>query len=94
MRISRQQSLIQSTTEQELENVKCFNYLDSVITNDARCTREIKYSTVKAKAAFNKTTLFTSKLDLNLRKNTSKCYTWSTALHGAATWTLREVDQK
>jgi hypothetical protein len=42
-----------------------------MITNDAKCTREIKYRIVKAKAAFNKKILFTSKLDLNLRKSTS-----------------------
>jgi len=32
--------------------------------NDARCTCEIKPKTVMAKAAFNKNTLFTRKLDL------------------------------
>jgi hypothetical protein len=74
MRTSRQTSVIQSTTEQELENVKCFISLDIMI-NDAKCIRENKYRIVKAKAAFNKKTLFTSKLDLTLRKNTSKCYT-------------------
>ena len=48
-----------------------------------------------AKAAFNKKkTLFTSKLDLNLRKKLIKCYIWSMALYGAETWTLRAVDQK
>jgi hypothetical protein len=48
-----------------------------------------------AKAAFNKKrTLFTSTLDLELRKKLVKCYVWSTALHGAETWTLRAVDQK
>jgi hypothetical protein len=41
-----------------------------------------------------KTTLFTSKLDLNLRKKLTKCYIWSVALYGAETWTLRKVDQK
>jgi hypothetical protein len=46
------------------------------------------------KAAFNKETLFTSKLDLNLRKKVVKCYIWSTAVYGAETWTLRKVDQK
>jgi len=51
-----------------------------MITNDARCTRRIKSWIVSAKAAFNKKTFLTSKLDLNLRKNTSECYTWSTAL--------------
>ena len=48
-----------------------------------------------AKAAFNKKkTLFTSKLDLNLRKKILKCYIWSIALYGAETWTLRAADQK
>ena len=43
-----------------------------------------------AKAAFNKKkNLFTSKLDLNLRKKLAKCYVWSMALYGAETWTLR-----
>jgi len=43
-----------------------------------------------AKAAFSKKkTLFTSKLDLNLRKKLIKCYIWSMALYGAETWTFR-----
>jgi hypothetical protein len=47
------------------------------------------------KAAFSrKKTLFTTKLDLNLRKKLVKCYIWSIALYGAGTWTLRKVDQK
>jgi len=48
-----------------------------------------------AKAAFNKKrTLFTSTLDLELRKKLVKCYAWSIALYGSETWTLRTVDQK
>jgi hypothetical protein len=48
-----------------------------------------------AKAAFNnKKTLFSSKVDLNLRKELVKCYIWSTALYGAETWALRKVDHK
>jgi hypothetical protein len=35
-----------------------------------------------------------SKLDLNLRKKLVKFYTWSTALYGVETWTLRKADQK
>jgi hypothetical protein len=66
-----------------------------MITSDARCTREIKSRIAMAKAAFNKKkTLFTSKLELNLRKKLVKCYIWSVALYGADTWTLRKVDQK
>jgi hypothetical protein len=46
-----------------------------------------------AKATFNKKTLFTSKLDLELRKKLVKCYMWNIALYGAETWTLRKLDQ-
>jgi hypothetical protein len=95
MRISRQPSPIKITIDQkQLENVEYFNYLGSMI-NDARCTREIKSRIAMAKAAFNKKhTLFTSKLDLNLRQKLVKCYIWSIALYGAETWTLRKVDRK
>jgi hypothetical protein len=49
-----------------------------MVTHDARCTREINSRIAMAKAAFNrKKTLFTSKLDLNLRKKLVTCYTWS-----------------
>jgi len=48
-----------------------------------------------AKAAFNKKrTVFTSTLDLELKKKLLKRYVWSIALYGAETWTLRAVDQK
>jgi hypothetical protein len=66
-----------------------------MVTNDARSTREIKARIAMAKAAFNKKkTLFTSKLDLELREKLVKCYIWSIALYGAETWTLRKLDQK
>jgi len=46
-------------------------------------------------AAFNKkSSLFTSTLDLVLRKKLVKCYICCIALYGAETWTLRSVDQK
>jgi hypothetical protein len=65
-----------------------------MITNDARCTREIKSRIAVGKATFNKRkNLLTSKLDFNLRKELVKCYIWSIALYGAETWTLRKVDQ-
>jgi hypothetical protein len=48
-----------------------------------------------AKAAFNMTrTLFTSTLDMELRKKLVKCYIWSIALYSAETWTLRAVHQR
>jgi len=42
----------------------------------------------------NKKNLFSSKLDLNLRKRPVRWYVWSIALYGAETWTLRATDQK
>jgi hypothetical protein len=65
-----------------------------MITYDARCTYEIKSRIAMAKAAFNKKTLFTDKLDLNLRRKLVKCYIWNIALCGAETWTLYKVNQK
>jgi len=48
-----------------------------------------------AKAAFNKkTALFTSILDLELRKKLVRFFIWSIALYGAESGTLRAVDQK
>ena len=59
--------------QKQLENVECFKYLGSMLTNDGRCTCEIKSRIAMAKAAFSKKkTLFTSKLDLNLREETNK----------------------
>jgi hypothetical protein len=95
MRISRQPAPMTIMIDQkQLENVEYFNYLGSMITNYARCTRKIKSRIAMAKAEFNnKKTLLTSKLDLNLRKKLVKCYIWSIALYGAETWTLRKIDQ-
>jgi hypothetical protein len=66
-----------------------------MITNDVRCTREIKSRIAMANTAFNKKkNLFTGKLDFNLREKLVKCYIWSIALYGAETLTLCKVDQK
>jgi hypothetical protein len=55
MRISGQPSPVQSMINQKQPgNVEYFNCLCSVITNDARCTRDIKSRIAIAKAAFNK----------------------------------------
>jgi len=55
------------------------------------------FKTVKPFVFFRRlesSALFTSTLDLELRKKLVKCYIWSIALYGAETWTLRPVDQK
>ena len=96
MRISRQPSPITIMIHQkQLQNVKCFKYLGSMLTEDRRCTCEIKSRIAMAKAAINKKkNLFTSKFDLNLRKRLVRCYVLGIALYGAETWMLRVTDQK
>jgi len=91
MRISRQPFPVKIMIDQkQLENVESIKYLDSVLTNDGRCTCEIKSRIAMTKAAFNKKrALFTNTLDLKLRKKLVKCYIWSIALYGAETWTIR-----
>ena len=80
--------------QKQLENVESFKYLGSILTNDGRCTCENKCRTAMAKAAFNKKrALFSSTLNLELRKKLVKCYIWSIALCDAESWTLRAVDQ-
>ena len=55
MRISRQPFPVTITIDQkQLENVKCFKYLGSMLTDDGRCTCEIKSRIAMTKAAFNK----------------------------------------
>jgi hypothetical protein len=81
MRISRQRSPVTIKIDQnQPENVKCFKYLGSLLTDDGKCTCETKSRISMAKAAFNKKkNIFTRKLDLNLRKKLVKCYIWSVA---------------
>jgi len=82
-------------SQKQLDNVKSFKYLGSILTNDGRCTCEIKCRIAMAKAAVNKKrTPFTSTLDLELRKKLVKCYICSIAIYCAETWTLQAVDQK
>jgi hypothetical protein len=51
----------------KLDNVEYFSYLSNMMTNDARCTCEIKFSIALGKAAFNKKkAVCIGKLNLNL----------------------------
>jgi hypothetical protein len=76
MRISRQPSPVQNMIDQKQpEYVECFNYLGSMITNDARRTHEIKSRfAMKKNSIQKKEVFFHQKLDLNLRKKLVNCY--------------------
>jgi len=96
MRTSRQPSPITIVIDQkQLENVECFKYLGSMLTNDGRCNCEIKSRIAMAKVAINKKkNLFTTTMDLNLRNKLVKSYILSMVLYGAETWKLWAADQK
>jgi len=51
MKISRQSFPVHIIEQKRFESAECFNYLGSMITNDVRCTREIKAKIAMAKAA-------------------------------------------
>jgi len=66
MRLLRLPSTIQIMIDQkQLGNVEYFSCLGSMVTTDARCTREIKSRIAMEKASTNKNTLFTRKVNLN-----------------------------
>ena len=69
MRISRQPFPVKIMIDQkQLENVESFKYLGSILTNDGRCTCEIKCGIAMAKAAFSeKKAVSTSTLDWESR---------------------------
>jgi hypothetical protein len=70
VRISRQPSPIQIMIEQkQQENVECFRYLDSMLTDDTICTPEIKSRIVVAKPAFKKT--FHQQIGFKFKEETS-----------------------
>ena len=55
MSISRQTSPVAIMIDQkQLENAECFKYLGGMLSNDGRCTCEIKSRIAMAKAAFSK----------------------------------------
>jgi hypothetical protein len=58
--------------KKQLENVEYFNYLGSMITNDARCTLEIKSRIAMAKAALKKKKTFRQQIGLTFKEESSK----------------------
>jgi hypothetical protein len=72
--------------QKQLEIVEYFKYCGRIITNHAKYTHKIKSRIAMTKTAFNKkTTVFTSKCDLNEWKKLVQCYIWSIAFYGAQT---------
>jgi len=80
---------------QQIEQVREFQYLGSLISDDGHCDKEIASRIGMAKKVFqDKRKLLTGKMNLELKKRIVKCLVWSVARYAAETWTLREVDRK
>jgi hypothetical protein len=80
--------------KKQLESVEYSNYSGGMITNNARCTCEIKSRITMAKGIFNNLkTIFTGNLNLNLEKKLIRHYIEVIAMYGAEPWILRKEDQ-
>ena len=68
-------------------------YLGSITTEDGECEVEIKRRVEIARNAFNnmKSVLLSRNISINTRMRLTKCYVWSTLLHGVETWTITKT---
>src|SRR3984885_9688321 len=78
-----------------IEQVTEFCYLGSLISEDAKCHKEIKKRIAMGKEAFTKRKeLLKGGLNRDLKKRMVKALIWSVTLYGAETWTMRGEDVK
>jgi len=78
---------------QNLERVKQFCYLGSLVIEDCRRSHEVRRRIALGKEAFNKKSdLMRGSLSLHLKKRMMKAFVWSVALYGSETWTLQKED--
>ena len=78
---------------QNLERVKQFCYLGSLVTEDCRSCHDIRRRIALGKEAFNKKSdLMRGSLSLHLKKRMVKAFVRSVALYGSETWTLQKED--
>ena len=98
MRVSKEEEEVEvkiTIGGEEIEQVKSFCYLGSMITPDARCHSDIKRRIVLGKDAFMKRgELMRGELSKNLNKRLVKALIWSVVLYGSETWTMRKKDVK
>lgn len=79
-----------------LEQVGSFCYLGSTVTEDNKCTTDIKRRIALAKQAFqNKRNLLTDNhISLEIRKKFAKIFVWSVLTYGCEAWTLGKAEKK
>ena len=77
---------------EKLQQVKHYQYLGHMVTNDGRCETEVKRRIGMAKSTFNDMRkIVTSKQITNkLKMRIIKCYIYSILMYGSETWTLNK----
>ena len=82
--------------DKTMKQVRRFCYLGSYITEDGRCTEEIKRRICEAKKAFQKmrNIITNSHLSIKTRQRAIKTYVWSVLLYGSESWTLSKQMEK
>ena len=75
----------------KLDEVEQLVYLGSLVTEDGRCTKEVRRRIALDKTAFSKRKeLLRGSLSLGLKKRIVKVLVWSVVSYGSETWTLRQ----
>lgn len=79
-----------------IKQVDSFVYLGQLLTEDAKCDKEILRRISIARGTFNKmkSTLINNHINLETRKRILKCYVWSTLFYGVETWTVTTTLEK
>jgi len=80
---------------QNLERVKQFCYLRSLVTEDCRSCHDVRRRIALGKEAFyKKSDLMQGSLSFHLKnkKRMVKAFVWSVTLYGSETWTLQTED--
>src|SRR5580693_9893267 len=75
---------------QLVEQVNKFQYLGSMMTEDGRCTTDVKRRIAMAKDAFSKRKELLSRNMSRAVRKIIKTVVWSVALYGCATWALKK----
>ena len=79
----------------EIEQVKSFQYLGALVTEDGRCECELNRRIAVAKNNFSKMSRILTDHDMSLATKIwlAQCYVWSTLLYGCKTWSLTQTNE-
>ena len=82
--------------EEKINQTETFTYLGTLITEDGKCTKEIKCRIAQSKSAFTnlKKILTNKKLPFKTRFRVLRCYVWPVLLYACETWTLNLESKK